>query len=170
MFSPFPKKETEPTFEYTVIGAIMRLGHEYDIRQLWLPFVQAIIKTFIPEPKSSPLATYAVLAMAQKPYATLHRTDPARNLYIYEKGVEQLALPFVEGKNVSDADWTELTKNEFPGWEKTPLGYLPRLKVPATKEATEWLMDNCRGRFRHKSKVARFEFMTDFAMATLRFT
>ena len=153
---------------YQIIGDILVLNNEYDTNQYWLPFVIAVVRPTCDTPIFAPLSPFAIQSLNSKKYAEVHRDD--RKFYIHKRGVHQHVLPFIEAKQVSDAEWNELIETDFPGWEKLPnKGYVSKLNVPQNKETLEWLMDNCRGRFRYKNKTIRFEFITDYAVACLRF-
>ena len=158
--------------QYALIGrSVMHLAHDYDPRQLWFPFVDALIKQSEPSKAVKPITRLGLLRMVKSSYATLRENDPARQMYIHTRGVEQIALPFEEYKMVSDNEWSILIENGCPGWDKID-NTVPRIKMAGKdfKESKEWLMDNCRGRFRYKSRSVRFERLTDYAMAKLRFS
>jgi hypothetical protein len=160
---------------YAVVGSIMRLDHAYDPRQLWLAFVVALIR----QPDTTvkvPLArsALAMQRLQERIYARPPRENAAEVGYRYQRGVAQRRLAFIEDRMVGDGEWKALADAGFPAWDlldDLPAG-LP-VGDHASGEVRAWLLDHCRGRFRisrANRRFIRFERVSDYAMAKLRFS
>jgi hypothetical protein len=159
--------------QHAVIGAVMRLEQEYDPAQFWLPFVAALIRH--PPPPLGPTASsvLAIHRLQQKTYVTPRRRDSTGEMYAHVAGVPQIELPFEEYRLVPEAEWRVLSETGYPAWDLLD-GHPPTLHVGGldTAEVRDWLLNNCRGRFRlgvRQTRSVRFERLRDFAMAKLRF-
>ena len=167
---------------YSIIGFDhLLLEQEYDPRQMWLPFVYAIIKNMNLEPeKFRKMSSNLIKLKIEKPYCEISNRD--KRMYFHEKGVNQLCLPFIEHKIVIEDEWEQLKENDFPGWERfngqlikftlkpySILGKILKSKEPG-KTIREWLLDNCHGRFYIKGRNIKFELAIDFAMTKIGFS
>ncbi|CAM6054456.1 unnamed protein product [Sphagnum tenellum] len=187
-FDPLQQAEVEEYMDdncregdYVLLGStVMHLEQEYDPRQLWLGFIDALIKRPALQTAanrhnitSSMMRRRKLIQQikADEPLIRIETSDQSRHIYRYDKDIHQIVLPFVEFKSVSDIEWKMLAAAEYPSWERIE-GYLANINAGGFNyaETLEWLMDNCRGRFRYKSRSIRFELINDYAMAKLRFT
>lgn len=157
---------------YAVVGPLMRLHLAYDPAQLWLPFVVALVTPPVPEMRV-PLARSgkAMQRLQAQVYARDGRRNQSSVPYYHERGVAQYGLPFVETRMVDPAEWGVLQGLGFPGWDLHD-GHPASLSVgnQTETEVERWLLDNCRGRFRVSRRYIRFERLSDYAMAKLRFS
>jgi hypothetical protein len=145
-------------------------------RQLWLPFIQAII---LSEPEPPPLLASEVKKREryEKNPAVrevfdarpAHVPDHSRYLYNYERGVHQIVMPFPSHMKISVNEFSRLQAADFPSFERMADGgvWTIRYLVDKREDMLIWCTQNCRGRYHIKPTFAVFEYSEDAAIASL---
>ena len=155
---------------FTIHGNIILFHQEYDPRQLWLPFINVVYPCYKKEEKPILVSKQLVQRMTDKPLI-----NSRHQLYVYEKNIPQMVLPFIEAKSIGEIEWKILSQNNFPSWERLD-GLISQLSIsrhnasPCRNEINDWLMDHCHGRFYLILNKVRFELIRDYAMAKLKYS
>ncbi len=161
--------------ERVVVGGLLRLEQEYDPRQLWLPFVVALVSHADKPAKKQKTPKTPKAATARK--ITEKRIQPIGSdnwLYVYEKGVHQEVLPFAEGALVKLDEFDRLAKTSFPCWECKVNNHRPYSlggvrSMVRKKMIAEWAKTMANGRVAFGTNRVYFQKKSDFAMARLMF-
>ncbi len=123
---------------------------EYDSRQAWMPFVDAV---FIEQTEAPP--HQVTNPRSKGDFVHVELID--RRLYHHEKGVAQPVLPFREHRRVF-LDAQSLVAAEYPGWDRDSQGNLHTVKGcfdhKRNKRLNKWLKDNFVGRYHRIANTA----------------
>lgn len=143
------------------------LNEEYDDRQLWFSFVNAVIIYTVPD-KAKP-AKIDLKKRTARTFALVPDID--RVLVVPEKDIPQLPLPFDGWRAVAKTYWRRLTEAGLPGWEKKPNGKPLTFAHQTSRqdELLEYCDNNCRGRYYAKKGRIYFELASDYALARIAF-
>lgn len=144
----------------------MRLTGDYDLRQAWLPFVQALL---VPAPASSAVP---VAAAKRVPRMRAEEVPPATRWFPPpQKGVPQLPLPFEGWRCLNKSITRRLAEAQWPGWERLPNGKLPTVRIARgrSRDVAAFCEDNCRGRFHIAITAAIFERVCDYVVVNVGF-
>jgi hypothetical protein len=145
----------------------MILHHDYHPDQLWFEFMAGSVMR-MPNPDRSPLSppehrprTFNIKGFART-------GEHGRTMYHYEKGREQLQLPYQEFRAVSKNEHTRLHQSGYAGWDK-PKGQPIIIPInPAThRDARKWCVENVQGRFHLKSEKIVLQLEEDAVMTKI---
>lgn len=143
------------------------LKNSYDFAQLWFDFMRGtVFKKNIEEDSPPPVKkknnTYVYI---EDIYRKLYSTDGSY--------ANQLVLPFIEGKRITNSEFTKMKADGFRAWDKDSKGdiYGLNIETPETRgNIEEWCKNNCKRRFYVTSnKKIFFQDENDFIIARLRF-
>jgi len=143
------------------------LKNFYDSSQFWFEFMSgAIFPTYLEEapipPKKIKNTTYVSI---EDKCRKLYPTDSCYN--------NQWVLPFIEGKRITNSEFTKMKIDGFHSWDKDSDGCLYVLHIEAHEtrlNIEEWCKNNCRLRFYiNSNKRIFFQCANDFIIARLRF-
>ena len=143
------------------------LKDEYNDSQLWLSFVHAVIMYTAPEKPEYPKID--LKKRAAREYALISDIDKV--LYLPERGVPQLPLPFDGWRKIAKTAWRRLTEAGLPGWETKPNGKPLTFAHQLSRhgELLEYCENNCRGRYYSKKGRIYFELIKDYTLARIAF-
>lgn len=143
----------------------------YDPNQYWFPFMNGTVFMVRAEEPTPRYKRVPETKISRKTYARM--SPEGIKPYIYEKGVHQHVLPFVEFKRVSNKQFKELTAAEWPTWDCDPATTRPYSLHIADNppfDPTPWCMENLTGRFFCNNKVIYCERQIDALLAKLVFS
>ena len=140
---------------------------DYDDRQMWLPFANFVIAHFEKQPEHIP--NINIKKRMERVFAIV--PNECRPLYLPEKGVPQLPLPFPGWRKITNTQWKRLSDAEFPCWELND-NHQPFFVVFEKWKRTEvenFCEENCKGQYMVKKDFACFELKSDCAIVKLGF-
>jgi len=143
------------------------LNAEYDDRQLWLPFINAVVMYTVPVKAKS--QKIDLKKRATRVFALIPDID--RVLVVPERHVPQLPLPFEGWRFVTKTYWRRLTEAGLPGWQTKSNGKSLTFAHQSSRqdELREFCDNNCRGRYYSKQGRIYFELINDYAVARIAF-
>jgi hypothetical protein len=177
--------DTNGKLLYIVGKAPIVLTGWYDPRQLWFAFMQGAIwagrdPDYVPAPRGSAAAKrnqVSAQKLDRKTYAHMPNDYPLfyRKPYLYEKGVDQHVLPFVEFKRLSNSQFKDLALAGYPTWQKNPESGEIKPKPYSVwisdrpYDPYQWCLDNFDGRFHVNNREITCELEIDALRAKLVF-
>jgi hypothetical protein len=158
-----------PRFVPGVIGCIggLILHQEYDVRQLWFDFMAGSVMRLPNPSKATPQPPeYRPRKWNTTGFAKMG--DHGRTMYLYEKGQEQLQLPFNEFRSLSKTEHSRLVQSQYAGWDKPngkPIVF--RINPDTHKDARRWCVENLKGRYHLKPESLSLQLAQDAVMAKI---
>jgi hypothetical protein len=156
-----------------LVGAApLVMSRWYDPDQLWLPFMQGAIFLAPPAPRHPTRCPRGTLKSKVERKKFAHCPSECRQPYVYEHGVEQFVLPFVEFKCVSHSQFKELSRTKFPTWQRhSGTGNILSVNiVDRPYDPREWCRENFDGRFHCNTRHIVCELEIDALRAKLVFS
>lgn len=143
---------------------------DYDERQQWFDFMRGTL-FFQDRPVEPPPAAKKPEKKTSSPRVYALCPPQCRQLFVHDKGMQQLTLPFHEGRKVGNGEFKSLEPAGYPGWERTDAGELLIVHISrgSADAVREWCQEHCRARFAVKSSFAVFQSVYDFTLAKLMF-
>lgn len=166
---PLDLRLRDKTHQALVIGYNgVVLNGSYDPDQYWFDFMKgAVIRAPIVS------TTSAAPISRAKPRDTkwARVPDECKQLYVYEKGIEQHVLPFPDHRKVSNTQYGRLHRSNFLTWERSTSGTLCWILFHPQRraEVEKWSEQNCTRRFHIKADSAVYESKRDACLAKLMF-
>jgi hypothetical protein len=169
-------RDTSTTILRVVGGDVMYLQGVYHPDQLWLNGLGPIIHHVEDQPvKVGPMPSDETARRLknrlESKWASLE--PEARHLYIPEKGVEQIVLPFPDRRAITVKVWERLARANWPCFDKDPTTRQPyrvtwireETMGNAEKELMDHLVERCTARYyvkRHGSRNTPAKFVIHF--------
>lgn len=99
----------------------------------------------------------------------LKASPDASVLYHHVLGVEQIALPFPDRRQIQGGEVDHIKKSNYAGFEKTPEGDVFKITFKKKKSSAilNWCFNEAKGRYCLVSRVMVFERSDDHARAMI---
>jgi hypothetical protein len=153
------EKIVPTTGEIFVVGGCVTISRSCDPDQLWFDFMRGAVFVYSP-----------IQHLTKAPVRTNGKIQVSQNMYHYEAGIEQCALPFVEHLEINRKQLRILHRERFPGWDKDSdggpimLGISPRQSAGAIRE---WCRVNCERHFHVSHSSALFACAKEATIAKM---
>ncbi len=150
------------------------LHDDYDNNQLWLPFIHAMIihtGSKVEETQQQKNIASTIRQRASRTYVTIPNVD--RVLFLPERGVAQLPLPFPGWRRIGKGIWKRFyAAARYPGWDLSHDGKPLTFAFDPLQQAEveEYMDDNCRGRYSFKKGRVYIELKTDYVVAKIAYS
>lgn len=135
----------EKTKQLTVLGSIpVIVVSDFHPDQRWLPFVKGVIKVLASPQQTKPglFSKEAIFDLANQRHAKVGERH--RRMYQYQRGVEQLVLPFAEHRRIISKDVKMLDATGWPCFEKNDAGLVATLTLSKQESHLDTVADNQR--------------------------